>query len=445
MNTETPDTVTATISGRSRKLRASCDRCSASKIKCGQERPACQRCVNSNRPCNYSVSRRLGKPAASDRRRPSTPAYRSSRNTSRNTLSPNSFDPDSDQSEAGGSDHPMRANSHGFNLHSLPTNDQGLANYVYSSTLSTPHLEMDLDQLFDYQGLQKHNQLDSLNTLHGSMPGSCDGIDLSDLQATDMHLSDELMLLYQSGTDNQTSSITSDAVSSIAERQPVIFAATTSTLHQPQMRPPINELNSMGQTADTGMSCATLAHRVLNSLSKYSTFCSAQTLNAPIKVDEALTTSKQANVAFHRLVACSGCCTSQNLLSLVIIIYKILNCYAAIVQKIVKPETRSSSPRAVDVCMNAAPISIGAYQVDAEDEDRFKMQLVSNELRKVSRSIQTLISRFSDLSNKSAAGSFMDGDFDESGSDLCHVLENMLSIKLKRLTRAVSLALRQSD
>jgi hypothetical protein len=445
MNTETPDTVTATIASRSRKLRASCDRCSASKIKCGQERPACQRCVNSNRPCNYSVSRRLGKPPASDHRRPSTSAYRSSGSTSRNTLSPKSFEPDSDQSEVDGSDRPMRANSHGFNLHSLPKNDQGMINYVYSSTLSTPHLEMDLDQLFDYQGLQKHDQPDSLNTFHGSLAGSCDGVDLSNLQATDMHLSDELMLPYQSGTDNQASSISSDAVSSIAELQPVIFAATTSTLHQPQMRPLVNEFNPMGQTADTGMSCATLAHKVLNSLSKYSTFCSAQTLNASIRVDEALTTSKQANIAFHRLIACRGCCTSQNLLSLVIIIYKILNCYAAIVQTIVKPETRSSSLKAVDVCMNAAPISIGAYRVDAEDEDRFKIQLVSNELRKVSRSIRTLISRFSDPSIKSAAGSLMDGDFDESGSDLCHVLENMLSTKLKRLTRAVNLALRQSD
>jgi hypothetical protein len=339
----------------------------------------------------------------------------------------------------------MRANSHGFNLYSLPKNDQGIINYVYSSTLSTPHLEMDLDQLFDYQGLQKHDQPDSLNTFHGSLAGSCDGVDLSNLQATDMHLSDELMLPYQSGTDNQASSISSDAVSSIAELQPVIFAATTSTLHQPQMRPLVNEFNPMGQTADTGMSCATLAHKVLNSLSKYSTFCSAQTLNASIRVDEALTTSKQANIAFHRLIACRGCCTSQNLLSLVIIIYKILNCYAAIVQTIVKPETRSSSLKAVDVCMNAAPISIGAYRVDAEDEDRFKIQLVSNELRKVSRSIRTLISRFSDPSIKSAAGSLMDGDFDESGSDLCHVLENMLSTKLKRLTRAVNLALRQSD
>lgn len=445
MNSDTPNPVTATLSGRSRKLRASCDRCSASKVKCGQERPACLRCVNSSRPCNYSVSRRLGKPPASDRHRPSTPAYRSSVSTSRHTLSPRSLDADSDQSEADGSDHPMRADTNGFTLHSLPTIDQSLANCVYDSTLSTPQLEMDLDQLFDYQGLQKLDQLDSLNTLHGSLTGSCDGFDLSDLQATHLHLSDELMLHYQSGTDNQTSSISSDAVSSVAEQQPLVFAAATAALHQPQMILPIKDYNHPGQTTDTSMSCATLAHRVLDSLSKYSTFCSAQAHNAPIKVDEALTTSKQANVAFHRLVACHSCCTSQNLLSLVIIIYKILNCYAAIVQTIVKSETRPSSPEAVRVSTNAAPISIGAYQVDAEDEDRFKMQLVSNELRKVSRSIHALISRFNDPSNKSTANSLIDGDFDDSDSDLCHVFENMLNTKLNRLTRTVGLALRQSN
>ncbi|KEQ70846.1 hypothetical protein M436DRAFT_65669 [Aureobasidium namibiae CBS 147.97] len=276
MNSDTPNPVTTTLSGRSRKLRASCDRCSASKVKCGQERPACLRCVNSSRPCNYSVSRRLGKPPASDRHRPSTPAYRSSVSTSRHTKSPRSLDADSDQSEADGSDHPMRGDSNGFTLHLLPTIDQSLANCVYDSTLSTPHLEMDLEQLFDYHGLQKLDQLDSLNTLHGNLAGSCDGFDLSDVQATDLHLSDELMLHYQSGTDNRTSSISSDAVSSVAEQQPLIFAAATVALHQPQMNLPIKDYNHPGQTTDTSMSCATLAHKVLNSLSKYSTFCSAQ-------------------------------------------------------------------------------------------------------------------------------------------------------------------------
>lgn len=47
-----------------KKLRSSCDACSASKIKCDQERPSCLRCRNIEVKCNYSASRRMGKPPA---------------------------------------------------------------------------------------------------------------------------------------------------------------------------------------------------------------------------------------------------------------------------------------------------------------------------------------------------------------------------------------------
>lgn len=51
-----------------RKFRSSCDACSASKVKCDQGRPQCQRCINLGLRCNYSPSRRMGKPPASSRK-----------------------------------------------------------------------------------------------------------------------------------------------------------------------------------------------------------------------------------------------------------------------------------------------------------------------------------------------------------------------------------------
>ncbi|KAE8373991.1 hypothetical protein BDV26DRAFT_300625 [Aspergillus bertholletiae] len=43
------------------KLRASCDFCALSKVKCDRGRPHCVRCVKSGIACNYSESRRIGK------------------------------------------------------------------------------------------------------------------------------------------------------------------------------------------------------------------------------------------------------------------------------------------------------------------------------------------------------------------------------------------------
>ena len=49
---------------RKQKFRSSCDSCSASKVKCDQGLPTCARCVNLGIKCNYSPSRRMGKPPA---------------------------------------------------------------------------------------------------------------------------------------------------------------------------------------------------------------------------------------------------------------------------------------------------------------------------------------------------------------------------------------------
>ncbi|KAF2219168.1 hypothetical protein BDZ85DRAFT_46612 [Elsinoe ampelina] len=42
--------------------RLSCDACQRSKVKCGQERPACRRCLDHCTECVYSPSRRAGRP-----------------------------------------------------------------------------------------------------------------------------------------------------------------------------------------------------------------------------------------------------------------------------------------------------------------------------------------------------------------------------------------------
>lgn len=49
------------------KFRASCDACSASKVKCDQALPTCARCTNIGVRCNYSPSRRMGKPPGKGR------------------------------------------------------------------------------------------------------------------------------------------------------------------------------------------------------------------------------------------------------------------------------------------------------------------------------------------------------------------------------------------
>ncbi|KAH6716275.1 hypothetical protein BKA61DRAFT_720697 [Leptodontidium sp. MPI-SDFR-AT-0119] len=55
-----------------RKFRSPCDACSSSKVKCDQERPRCLRCIGQELHCNYSPSRRMGKPRTAPRKLIST-------------------------------------------------------------------------------------------------------------------------------------------------------------------------------------------------------------------------------------------------------------------------------------------------------------------------------------------------------------------------------------
>ncbi|KAL7940120.1 hypothetical protein V8C42DRAFT_291398 [Trichoderma barbatum] len=45
-----------------RKLKDSCDLCSASKLRCNKQKPTCARCAALNQPCSYSPARRAGRP-----------------------------------------------------------------------------------------------------------------------------------------------------------------------------------------------------------------------------------------------------------------------------------------------------------------------------------------------------------------------------------------------
>ena len=52
------------------KLRASCDACAASKVKCSKEHPNCARCLQTHTKCIYGVSRKHGKPGRVRKRNP---------------------------------------------------------------------------------------------------------------------------------------------------------------------------------------------------------------------------------------------------------------------------------------------------------------------------------------------------------------------------------------
>ncbi|KAI0594256.1 hypothetical protein F4775DRAFT_586251 [Biscogniauxia sp. FL1348] len=55
--------MTSFVNGKAAKLRASCDACNESKVRCSQAKPKCQRCQRQDVTCIYGLSRRSHKSA----------------------------------------------------------------------------------------------------------------------------------------------------------------------------------------------------------------------------------------------------------------------------------------------------------------------------------------------------------------------------------------------
>ncbi|CAG7961783.1 unnamed protein product [Penicillium olsonii] len=49
-------------SSQPQKLKDSCDKCSAAKVRCTKEKPSCSRCDKLGNACSYSPARRVGRP-----------------------------------------------------------------------------------------------------------------------------------------------------------------------------------------------------------------------------------------------------------------------------------------------------------------------------------------------------------------------------------------------
>ncbi|KAF1851352.1 uncharacterized protein K460DRAFT_362100 [Cucurbitaria berberidis CBS 394.84] len=65
---------------RKAKLRASCDACAASKVKCSKGHPQCARCSTNGSQCIYGISRKYGKPGRKRKRNPDgTPFIKASK------------------------------------------------------------------------------------------------------------------------------------------------------------------------------------------------------------------------------------------------------------------------------------------------------------------------------------------------------------------------------
>ncbi|KAL9101304.1 MAG: hypothetical protein Q9163_003416 [Psora crenata] len=355
---------------RVRKLRNSCDACSNSKTKCDQNRPICLRCQKSGLECHYSVSQRKGKPPAASRDpldslngREASRGKRSQKSTQQR---PNSSELESHHEAVQTSTFDLDQDASMADM-TLSVHDDGTPAFWEPFMLELGDYTVTPSTIFD-------QDISSLNACSMGQPTQ------TKKSADIFNFEDEFPGVLDIGPQRNLSQVESPA----------------STLQLPT--PTYSDTNSLSPPRNdcTKLASSTLESLYLNSqqCSAFATQTASSTKPSITSLDQILITNKSAVENAHQLLSCPCALASQSVLALSLIIDNILALYQTIIRidTTVYPLSPSPNALAAEKFIPHIPITIGAYKLDAKDEQRMRMQLVSNELRKTA----VLVDRYAD-------------------------------------------------
>ena len=259
-----------------------------------------------------------------------------------------------------------------------------------------------------------------------------------------------------------------------------------------------NNNDDSDQQHQNNTSCVQLTSVTLRSLSLPSSYCKNAATASPFPfdtIDQAFATSRRAMATYYTLIQCPCSHASHSELSLALIVLQILDCYSAISShstssfypssRLQTPATSTPSPsnnsrsdtpfshslstvrtsrhsRSSEIGDSGTaspqkltldtPITFGDYKIDAEDEQRFILQLILTELRKVTRLIDAFAARYCSASGEemrfpvpktTLAGHHRSWN---RGDEYVHnALDQFLRTKVKATRKEVSLLLRKLD
>ena len=387
---------------RKPKFRSSCDSCSISKVKCDQGLPTCARCVNLGIKCNYSPSRRMGKPPATNRDSSAKTHQQAKTSKKRALVSP----PPSSVSSL-----------------EQTTFDQG-----------DPSLDSFLDSTDFMQMQWQPSTLSPASNLgdfndSDNPPLSSHTID-TDSNSLNHPSTQQLLDLGFTGPSFTL-------IDDCHEAAPMSSTTKDPLISQPCTNPSAFSLDRKDLSSQS-QDCASLVGSTLgtlHSLRVNSGTCSAkepnECANPTFSIEQVLITNKAAMTCMDKTLACPCSHNPHYALTLALLCHKVLVRYEAII----KTPTTTNIPEAPQPprieSFSATPITVGAYRMDAEDERRLRIQLVVNELRKMKKVLERYEEKYCATAN---------GDNDQKSfiySALENFLRSDLKEKLKNLVNAL--------
>ena len=348
------------------RLRASCDGCYLSKIKCSKETPKCSRCSTHGIPCKYSPSQRIGnkrriqfedaKKDTLTQARESGPVdgpiAQSPIDASMRTplfdwsVDLSSFTAGPASTQDGEFDGLLQAAWQ----NSLPSSDASSECFAdmlnHTSNYSSPHQFM---TPVDFnRGLRCSNPTPTAHALYNAR--------LTQPTPPQQHpLAGETM--------KDKSSSSSMTAFDLGEVQSTNFPPDM------QLEPP----------TIASCNCSTIIFEVLRTLHERSS-------DPQVPFDAILATGKEVIARISPIWECSGVLDPGSVMTLAAVMAKMMAWYRSIFCSVTSARPPADS--------TSTPITLGAYRLDGADEESVKRQVTLNELRK----LDGLVARISQTS-----------------------------------------------
>lgn len=326
------------------RLRASCDGCYLSKVRCTKEIPGCSRCLNHGVLCRYSPSQRIGKPR---RLRENDQARDRHKDPSTSTATSFNCPPTCDVA--------VPPPLYSWNLH-----------FDSSITVQRPEFGMSEQMPTIWQ------REFPMSSCENGTPVN-DAFHVPELPSP----SESLPTLVEFGY--QVAGQSSSAVPKLAEsqmhhQQLQQFVSDKHILLQdglPELYSPPNQNPPLltDSLPLENCNCATTIFDILRTLhdqSSNSTF------------DQVLTENQSALSAVSTILSCPCTRDSTSIMTLAVALTKIMTRYQS---------SRYSPPRAESTFQkftstpSVSPFSMEFYEIDRVDEEQFKLQVILSRLR----------------------------------------------------------------
>lgn len=342
-----------------RRLRASCDGCYLSKVKCTKETPTCRRCSNHGVVCKYSPSQRVGKPR---RLRENQPAYDGSM-----TQETGAAKITNSRSTSDASGHPppyswninfvdpsITAGSSGYNLDEI--------SMIWQNSLSVTDSEN--GAFVD----------DSSRDSNFSSPSNSLPTPVESLSEYPDNLQPSLAGLERFGN-----SVRHQPPQPRFSADPFPLQDPLPQLYFPSTPTSVAEERDLAVTDKC--SCATTTFEILRTLQDQSSHTS---------FDRVLSVNKSAVSTISTILSCSCTRDSTSIMTLAAALTKIMSRYQSIGGASSLSSGTNPTADAFTIAPAPTPITLGAYKLDGAEEEQVKLQVILSELRKV----DSLMARF---------------------------------------------------